>query len=229
MVGNDMQNALAANYEALLLSYAIGALDQAQSLIVATHLALSPQARAFIRHCEAVGGALIEHDCAPVAMSSGALEHVLGCIGNPSQQKTHTHHIEETVLVFPEDLALPDLVLRSIHCRPCKPAWRSPLPGLKSYDLPLACKQSKSRLVKLEPAVQTPHHTHQGLEITLVLNGALSDDSGYYSAGDMLVSDEGIEHSQTACKKQGCVCMVVTSAPLRIGGLAGLINSFLRF
>lgn len=225
MVTQDTRSILAVNYETLLLNYAVGILDQAQSLIVAAHLALSPPARAFVRDCEAIGGTLMEQDCPPVDMAPGSLEHVLACLDRPAPHP----HASETILTFPEDLDLPDLVLRTIHCRPCAPQWTSRLPGLKSYDLPLACKESKARLVRLDPAVQTPQHTHQGMEITLVLNGAFSDDSGQYRTGDLLVSDETVEHAQTACKMEGCVCMVVTSAPLKFSGLAGLINSFLKF
>ena len=55
-------------YQALLMEYVAGALDQAQSLIVSAHITMSPRGREIARACECVGGALLEKRCEPVAM-----------------------------------------------------------------------------------------------------------------------------------------------------------------
>eukprot|EP01026_Neomeris_dumetosa_P045404 TRINITY_DN38452_c0_g1_i10.p4 TRINITY_DN38452_c0_g1~~TRINITY_DN38452_c0_g1_i10.p4 ORF type:complete len:102 (-),score=13.37 TRINITY_DN38452_c0_g1_i10:184-489(-) len=61
--GDAKQGALGsldAAEEALLVRYASGNLNPAPSLLVATHLALRPDRRAYVGDLEALGGALLE-------------------------------------------------------------------------------------------------------------------------------------------------------------------------
>ncbi|MCD8563338.1 MAG: cupin domain-containing protein [Alphaproteobacteria bacterium] len=83
--------------------------------------------------------------------------------------------------------------------------------------------------MKIGPGLKTPEHKHGGLELTLVLGGAVMDSEGIYRRGDLLVADETLTHSPQACPKAGCVCMVVTSAPVKLTGFMSFLNPFLKF
>ncbi len=221
------------NYEMLLLAYAAGALDTAQNFAVSVHMALSPPARIFVKKCEAIGGALIEKECKPVAMRSDALQCVLGKLDAP-QQKPEDVRYRHVKVELPPEIRIPVSLLETVSCRPCRPKWkRALIPGLNIFDLPLECQRSTVRFMKANPAAKMPHHLssnhrHEGIEIFLVLDGTYYDDTGKYQRGDMLVADEEQIHEGRVCRDNGAVTMVVSSGGVRFSGLASLLNPFFR-
>ena len=63
-----------------------------------------------------------------------------------------------------------------------------------------------------------PQHTHEGSELTLVLEGAFRDKTGRYARGDLALADGSIEHRPVAEPGEDCMCLTVTDAPLRLTG-----------
>jgi putative transcriptional regulator len=215
-------------YMSLLMGYAFGVLDQAQSMIVASHLTLSPRARALARTCEEMAGTLLEKDCQPVPMRSGALNYVLSAIDSLSCSSGKSACCAPKNKALPKELDLPEPLAEPMQsCTDFH--WKTLGGGFKSYDLALDCCSSKARFVKLEPGLKTPEHQNDGMEITLILGGAVMEQGSIYRRGDLLVADETLTLSQQACPKAGCVCMVVSSSPVKLKGLAGILNPFLRF
>lgn len=216
-------------YESLLMGYAFGVLDRAQSLIVASHLALSPKARAITGACENVAGALLARDCPPADMRPGALERAMMALDGLCGEGPCTGHgcVE---FDLPEELGkLPQPVMQTLMTAPTPFEWKALGGGFRSYDLCMGGEcASKARFMKLDPGIKTPHHHHGGIEITLVLGGAFMDEGGSYRRGDLIVADETMNHAPKACPEAGCVCMVVTSAPVKFTGLASVLNPFLK-
>ena len=66
-----------------------------------------------------------------------------------------------------------------------------------------------------------PDHGHGGAELTLVLEGAYSDETGAYRRGDMQDVDETIEHTPVADTETGCICLIASEQPARFKGLVG--------
>ncbi|MGB4057433.1 MAG: ChrR family anti-sigma-E factor [Alphaproteobacteria bacterium] len=225
-MSNAHQTAIQDAYEALLLSYAAGLLDQAQSLIVASHIALSPQAREKVETCEAIGGALMERNCEPVSMRSESLTNVLRHLDNPQER---SEQIDEQIIeiVFPEGLSIPLCLKRTVACHVRQTHWRRLRPGIEGLELTLECRQSRTRFLKAERGVKTPCPPQRGMELTLVLDGALMDETGMYKRGDLVIVDETIHHQPISCERQGGFYMVVSSTPT--GGLHRLLNSLFRF
>ncbi|WP_415011575.1 cupin domain-containing protein [Amaricoccus sp.] len=62
-------------------------------------------------------------------------------------------------------------------------------------------------------------HGHRGLELTLVLGGAFSDETGLFRAGDLEVADESLGHVPRATDDGPCLCVAATDAPLRLRAL----------
>lgn len=228
-MSNDTQEMLQSSYEALLLSYAAGMLDAAQNLIVASHVALNPNARKFVHGCEAVGGALIEKHCEPVAMKDCSLGKVLDRIENACETAAKKACCEAKQAAFPDPLDIPAPLQQILIAQHRAMQWRRIMAGLQAIELDLHCKRSHSRFLKMEPGCKTPHHRHGGLEITLVLDGAFEDEIGQFRRGDLVVTDERINHTPQACNKHGCVAFVVTAAPIRLTGIAALLNPFIKF
>ncbi len=228
MVGGSKQSAqtyLQDAYETLLLGYAAGILDQAQDLIVSAHIALSPQAKSFVRECEAIGGAMLEHECDPVALRNGSLESVLHRLDDRYEDENKQACVS---CAFPERVDLPEPLDMVVAMQRSKPSWKVVFPGLHAYDLELTCNRSSARFLKVDPSARAPHHSHAGTEITLVLKGAFADDTGDYRRGDLIVADERFEHAPAACPENGCVCLIVSTAPIRLKGFAAFLNPFLR-
>lgn len=215
-----------SNYEILLMEYAAGTLDMAQMLVVSAHLSLSPQARKIVRDCECVGGALIEKRCEPVPMSESSLDNVLSRLDH----KAHAPQTDTRERRLPEDFQMPFCIEDMITCR-SRLRWKSFYPGIDGFALPLECRKSKAHVFRFRPGISTPAHRHEGLEITLVLDGAISDEDGLYEQGSLLISDaEDKAHKPMASVDQGCVCLTVFSGPVHFtGAFARLLNPFFRF
>ena len=60
-----------------------------------------------------------------------------------------------------------------------------------------------------------PDHSHNGLELTLVLQGSFSDATGRFGVGDLEIADEDLEHTPVADPGDACICLAATDAPLR--------------
>ncbi len=223
-VTHNTQDKLKNGYETLLLSYAAGILDQAQNLIVCSHLSYSDSAKNFVHTCESIGGALIEQDCTPEDMSAGSLQSVLDLLDENPHDISHSQPLANEA-EFNFEIPAP---LKARLSQNSKSKWKSIYRGIKGYDLTLECKKSVARLVEIAPGYKSPPHTHGGTEITLVLAGAFSDETGEYKVGDLVVTDETFEHTPVANKLQGCTCLIVNAAPIRLTGIHSLLNPFLR-
>jgi anti-sigma factor ChrR (cupin superfamily) len=66
-------------------------------------------------------------------------------------------------------------------------------------------------LAKLEPGAGIPHHTHEDLEQTFVLEGSLEDDEGACTAGNFVIRAKGSRHAPTA--PNGCTMLVFFLKP----------------
>ena len=64
-----------------------------------------------------------------------------------------------------------------------------------------------------------PHHSHRGLELTLVLKGAFRDEDDRFGPGDIEVATEEVHHTPIAEEGEDCICLAATDAPLRFKGL----------
>ena len=216
--------------EEMLLAYATGALNEPLSLVVASHMALSPESRAEVEAYEAVGGALLEQ-LEPAALSDTALERTLDLIQVlPDDTAAANEQICAPVKPQPIDgVALPsvlrDYVGPDLDALPWKPVLR----GVEEVDLQLSNDGARTRLMRIAPGVGAPRHTHGGLEVTLVLEGAYRDVSGRYGRGDVQVADGSMEHAPVAEAGAMCLCLVVSDAPIRLTGFFGrLFNPFIR-
>jgi len=213
------------SYHSLLLDYASGTLDEAHSLIMATHVALSPYARRLLGDYETIGGALLDDCCSPEAMSGEAKSKVLSQLDSlVCDQKTRVCAQDNQHSLFPRCLST------YISASPSDIPWKKTYTGLHCLPIKTACKASKAELLKIAPGTNIPEHSHKGYELTLVLDGAFHDETGTYSRGDIIITDETITHQPVSDDRMGCVCLVVTSAPPRLTGFIGrMLNPFLRF
>jgi len=80
-----------------------------------------------------------------------------------------------------------------------------------------------SSLLRIEAGGGIPEHTHNGYEITLLLEGNFKDDMGEYVPGDFIVLDGNHQHQPVS--EQGCLCYTVVSDSLHFTqGINKLLN-----
>ncbi|MBM3521432.1 MAG: anti-sigma factor [Alphaproteobacteria bacterium] len=206
-----------------LLDYASGAASAPVGLLVATHLALSPEARRSFRRIEAVGGAMLE-SLEPVAPDSDTLARLFARIdageGVEAQPRTTLRAVDR----LPSPLAA--YVPRGVEAL----SWKRLAKGVEEapLDVPSAGPR-KATLLRIAAGRGIPKHTHRGLEMALVLEGGFTDEAGHYDRGDVCITDESIEHQPTADRARDCLCLFVADGPIRLTGrILRLLNPFLR-
>ncbi len=209
----------------LLLAHAAGKLDEPVALLVATHLALNRPSRQRYQRYEAVGGMLLE-ELEPCEMDASALTATLarvergpnvnGAIG--AARTVHGGRPRR----WPAPLChyVPDSLdeLR----------WQG-FGGAAEAEVLPEHHGYRTRLIRVRAGRAVPAHTHEGEELTLVLEGSFRDASGHYRRGDIEIADASIDHQPVADPGQDCICLAVTNAPLRLTGPIGrLLNPFVR-
>jgi putative transcriptional regulator len=206
--------------EELLLDYASGALGEAWSLAVATHLALCPACRDSVSALEAVGGGLLEGvEAAPLADDTwGAVLARLDTMKDAVKEEPAAQPAAPSA-VAPQPL-LPQPLRGYVGGDAGDVRWQRL--GLGAYQrmIPTAERGVTARLLRIPAGRPVPQHTHGGLELTLVLIGAFSDATGHYGRGDLQEADETLNHQPHAAPGEDCICLAVTDAPLRFQSLA---------
>jgi putative transcriptional regulator len=201
----------------MLMAYGAGSLDEAGALLVATHLTYCPRCRAEVARVEALGGQLMD-ELPPTALSADALDVVLGGLDQAAPVVPPPARKRASGLPAPLAAYVGD-GLETL-------AWKRLSRGVEQVFL-LGGRAVRARLLRVAPGVVIPRHGHAGSELTLVLQGGFADQGCDYDRGDVEVADQRTVHAPAADGKEGCLCLAVTDAPLRLPGLLGcLINPF---
>ena len=189
----------------LLMGYAAGILPEAFDLVMASHVALSDEARARLHSFEAVGGTVLDEQ--PIAeMETNALDAVLSRIDGSAQETVAPATRSEGV--FPKSLQ--DYVGGDADAV----KWRSIGLGVKQCILPTQ-GDATARLLYIPAGAAVPDHGHQGMELTLVLQGAFRDEVDRFARGDLEIATEDLEHTPVADIVEDCICLAATDAPLK--------------
>lgn len=196
------------------MGYAAGALPEAFSLLVATHVSLCDECRARLGAFEAVGGAVL--DGAPAAMSEGCLAAVMARLGAPEVPKALGRR------------RVPGPLFDYIGGDLAAVKWRRLGMGVRQSILPTGPGAS-ARLLYIPAGHAVPDHGHRGMELTLVLQGAFRDQTDRFGPGDVEIASEDLNHTPVAEAGADCICLAATDAPLRFSGLLPrLLQPFFR-
>ena len=94
--------------------------------------------------------------------------------------------------------------------------WRKVVPGIAIAPVSGTARgRAGLHLLRLEPGVRLAGHGHGGMEMTVVLDGAIEDSHGTYSAGDVAENAEDAHHAPVAVGERACVCLVALEGKLR--------------
>ena len=190
--------------DATLAAYAAGTLWKAAGPAVQGHLDLCPRCRAVFRLAEAVGGAFLD-ELPPTPLAPDALRRVTeridgGAAGDPAPAPA-----EDAVAAVARGL------------RDARLRWLAP--GIRHAVLLRGPAGGTLRLLRVRPGTALPRHAHRGTELTLVLEGAFSDEAGRHGPGDLVEVEGEAAHRPVAEGAEDCVCLIATEGKLRFGGL----------
>jgi putative transcriptional regulator len=191
----------------LLARYVAGTLPAPVNMAVGAHLELKQDNRAFVGSLETLAGETVENmPGTEVSKREKRLEMIFSY-----EQEPQAPNLDSERGMIPASLAA--LVPHDIGAIP----WRTKMPGYKECALGVI-EGCEVNLLWIRAGRKMPAHTHEGSEITLVLDGAFSDSRGRYGRGDIALADEDVDHSPIAENDRPCICLAITDAPLRLTG-----------
>jgi putative transcriptional regulator len=194
----------------LLMGYAAGTLPEAFNLVVATHISMCDTCRAALAEFDAVGGEVML-DADPVDVAEDALAATMAMIdGGSFAHKPAAKRQAGTIFPGP----LQDYVNGDVDGL----KWRKVGGGVSQLVLSTS-KDASVRLLRIPAGTKVPDHGHRGTELTLVLQGAFTDEEDRFGAGDVEVANEDLHHTPVAEMGMDCICLAATDAPLRFNGL----------
>ena len=201
--------------DAALTAYAAGALWRAAGPVVCGHLDLCPRCRAVFRLAEAVGGAIMD-GLPPTPLAPDALRRVSERLGDEARSPARPVAAALGAPPPGDTEATMAAALRGARLR-----WLAP--GIRHAVLLRAPAEGTLRLLRVRPGTALPRHAHRGAELTQVLEGAFSDETGRHGPGDLVVVEGEESHRPVAEEAGDCVCLVATEGRLRFGGLLGTL------
>lgn len=187
--------------DAMLAAYAAGRLPKAFAAVIAAHISLCEDCRAALGAHHAVGGAILE-ETSMVDVSATLKSDVLKLLDSPFTPEP----------VYERKGVYPGPVMELLKGR--EPKWKTLGMGVRQ-DILFGDAEGSVRLLFIPPGQAVPDHSHNGLELTLVLQGSFSDETGVFGVGDLEVADEHLEHTPIAGDGAPCICLAATDAPLR--------------
>lgn len=203
--------------DGLMARYVAGRLPEPARVLVAAHLALSSKNRPIIQALEGAAGVELE-EVAPVPLADRQ-DRLAAVFDNPAMPSYSP--------VSNEDPVLPDILRRFVGMGIDDIPWKTKMPGYREHLIG-EIDGCEANLLWIKPGRKMPSHTHEGSEITLVLDGAFTDGNGRYGRGDIAVADESIDHRPIAENSRPCICFAVTDAPLKLtGSYSQLFSDFL--
>ena len=195
----------------LIFDFASGSLGPAKSIFTATYLHLNSKAKQINNKFEnLLGDNLFANEDAEISKIN-----YKNCISNLSNLPTPSLNDDANPL---SKLLGP---LNEI-------SWKQVYKGFKEWSLKLD-DDDEIKLIKMDPGVSVPIHSHGGKEYILVLEGSFCDEYGNYNKGDVQINDQKIKHTPIACEDQGCVCLSITEKDVIFYGRYGSFLNLFTF
>jgi putative transcriptional regulator len=195
--------------DALLAAFAAKTLASSQAALVAAHLELKPDNRAYVSALEAVHGVFLE-ELKPVPLA-GRDRRLVNIFSSPNVEAAPAAPVRPA---GGAEAVLPRALRRLAMCDFADLPWRKGASGVREVALPDdGC--GAARFVSVAPGARLPI-PGEGDEagLALVIAGAASGPSGYYERGDIVFPGQGAD-APTAEAGVDCVCFMVAEAPAK--------------
>ncbi len=196
--------------DTLMAHYVAGSLPEPARVLVASHLEMCPTHSRLVHDLETLAGETLE-SAPPVDIVDRDVR-LASIFASTDMTVSRPRGVDRSESgKFPEPLR--DFIGFDLPYVP----WRAKLPGFKEYSLGDidGCDVS---LMWIRAGRRLPTHTHRGMELTLVLDGAFADAHGRYGPGDISFADNSVVHRPVAEKDGPCIAFLVLEAPIAFKG-----------
>ncbi len=203
--------------DALLAGYAGKTLASPLAALVAAHLELKPDNRAYVAALEAVHGILLE-ELKPVPLA-GRARRLVNIFAAPDLDPAPSapRPSGDSTAILPRALQ------RIAGCDYADLPWRNRGSGVREVQLHDAA--DGFRFIRVRPGVRLPIACEAGSVTAIVLSGAASNASGRYERGDIIFTGPDMPEAPTAADGQDCACFVVAEGPAKpIGPLGRMLH-----
>lgn len=208
----------------LYSAYSAGRLSPAFALMVETQAAMRSDILRDLHISESIAGAMLERE-APETMSPNAFEQALRAIDEIEETEDRDLQAARAAgSELQELLSLPE-PLREKALEACEKqgGWRNLTGGVSRIDLGDSAAVH-AHLYRIKPGASVPRHSHQGDELTLVVQGGFSDATGTYGPGDISRQTPSDTHQPVADDDGVCIAFAVSEGGLRFTGILGLLQ-----
>ena len=188
-----------------LLEFAASSLPAAQSVVVSTHLQFCSECRQRLAQLESLGATMFE-DVQPIDINPSVFDNVLARLDEVQEVHAANDANASTMSWTVKQIRKGNLDELD---------WKKVTRSLRIADLGEIEGAAEFSLYHIAEGGRIPQHNHSGTEMTLVLQGGFSDESGSYHAGDFIIREAGDIHAPTALPGSDCICLAVLEAPLR--------------
>lgn len=194
----------------LMERHVAGALPMPLDVLARAHLELSTENRAYVRDLESLmAETSMDAPAEDLSDADAMLARVLNSDA-PAMSKKSPSEAHR-----PHEAWMPNAIAEMMGSQNVQ--WRGKMPGFKEMHLGTVegCEMS---LFWIKAGRAIPMHTHEGSEMTLVLEGGFSDEQGHYVRGDISIADSHVDHRPVADDDGPCIGFAVTTDALRLTG-----------
>lgn len=206
------------------MEYANGSLNPANTALIGAYLTMNPDQRAIMDEYEALSASISFSD--QITCNDSLFDQTLALL---DQDNMDTAFFEPAFSANTIDLKdaekIPAPILDYAMTTQKGIKFSSLLPGYQRATLSKTDDLVRAELLKIAPGKPVAEHSHNSLELTLILDGAFEDETGYYAKGSLIICDENDHHSPISDTNLGCLCFTTRSEPLKYkGGFGKLLN-----
>lgn len=173
------------------------------------------------REGEFIAGAVLESET-PADMPPHLLDMVFAAI-----DRSDTKRKPKPALRHAELASTPVILQGAILEAEARRGWSIYGPGIQRLPLKLG-GDAKAEVLRIDPGVAVPWHTHKGQELTLCLVGEYTDRGATYGPGDFSIADASVRHQPVAHNAGHVYALAVTDAGLKFEGLLGALQKLFR-
>lgn len=211
----------------ILSAYAGGSLPSGLSLLTAAYLTYSPEARDRVAQFEAVGGLLLETAEPESAIAAPSLASTLALLDGaiPSGAWSDRRPARPRTVPPGVETVLPRCLVDGLGVTEHDAPWRFRLPGISEACFEGFGEGEEVSLLRASPGAPILSHTHEGLEATLILSGAMEDRGRILRKGEVTVNTSVDDHKPRILDEGTCICFVVMTGQMRFTGpIARVLN-----
>ncbi|MEC8100408.1 MAG: ChrR family anti-sigma-E factor [Pseudomonadota bacterium] len=214
----------------MLLNHSMGNTNEAESLIISSHLTYCSACKAEVAKYENIGGFYLKNH-EELKVSKSLWNNLLDKIEDTTQDVKKTNFVDYKLKtrLDKNGVRIPSFLHQYLPNASDTENWSTTINNVKYYNINFNESVYKGKMLEIPPGKIMPKHSHDGVEATMVFHGGYSDEAGDYNKGDLVILEDNEEHTPISSEQTGCICLVVYSGSLKFKGLLGSILNLSRF